>query len=385
MQNLEISEGFQLKGLHYLLKTRIDKARCEITFTYFREGEVIFTASRNYDDNASSTQIEEIAAAFHESYQNQIQQLFRMARRVEAMDAGDAALDLMARALMRFGMFHEASALILPHLSNNGKLVHSRFTLAKAMLACGHYKRAREQFETFLASHPDYADAHFGLGICEFYLESCLQAFKAFAKAIQLNPHYSAGYFYIGLTLLLNVQLGQEYKLATELPQRAIKVFRKAAGLNPELFSSKFTEALEAIEQENYPYAFDILFPLSLDLHTATQTDFRNYIFLLRTLLEPETIDPQEAWEEIQRLQKLIPHYSKFPDLHYDLGLSCKIFAARLEAEALRYFQKAATLNPKFQLAQQGVRLSKTGQSDLQGKLKALLTSPSSQKPHGSP
>ncbi|MFQ5630295.1 MAG: hypothetical protein ACE5I1_16110, partial [bacterium] len=174
-------------------------------------------------------------------------------------------------------------------------------------------------------------------------------------------------------TLLMNAILGQEYDLAINLETRLQKIFQKALAFLPQLGGNIYQQGLLHIEKKAYQDAFDILVSLAEKISTRKKADFINFEFHLKAILEPQNIKPDEAWLEIQRLQKIARQYPDFPDLQFELGFAYTVLGASITTTSLSYFQQAIHLNPDYQHALKSVEFLQNDQRGYKTLLRSLM------------
>ena len=373
MAFFELKDSFSLKSQQYGLTTTVEIEKKAIKFVYYRQGNAIFSTARSYRPSLRDEQIKKLASKVHEFYKREIAKLFQLASKLRQNSIHDTSMDLLARGFLKYGMDLEAITLLEPLVYRSSDFPRSQFTLGKALIAVKKFKAARRQYLNLLAGQRKYADSHFYLGLCEYNLRDCAAAFHAFAKAVEINPHYGEAFFYLGLTLLLNAILNQQQDLTRNLTERAKKVFLNALKNLPELKVRQAQQGLILIEKEDYHKAYDFLAPLSKIVEKRIKPDILNYEFHLHVLFEPHEVRPEKVWQEIQRLQRLIPQYPQYPDLQYELGFTFAVLGASVSATSLNHFEKAVGLNPDYKNALKGLKLIQNDQRGYATMLRALM------------
>jgi len=82
------------------------------------------------------------------------------------------------------------------------------------------YQEALACFEEVIEKKPDYAEAHFFLGLCRAGLGDYGGAITAYKQALQINPDYGWAHYGLGLTYLLmgdRTSAMEEYRILSNL------------------------------------------------------------------------------------------------------------------------------------------------------------------------
>ena len=373
MAFFEINDSFALQAKHYNLRTTVALEKNAILFLYMRDSKIIFSATRFYSPDVDNEQKKQLALKIHDYYKREIAKLFYYIKKMRQNAIQDARVDILARGFLKYGMAHEAIALLAPLVKRFEQFSNARFTLGKAYLELQDYQNARAHFVQLLNGQRINADTCFYIGLCDFQLRHCAGAFKAFAKAIEFNRNFGEAYFYLGLTLLLNYILDQQSDLTENLAERVNRIFLNAVSALPTLKVSEMQQGMKLIDDELFQDAYDCLAPLVKIVENRLQADVMNYEFHLTVLWEPTKVKPAKAWKEIQRLQRLVPRYPDEPSLHYELGFAYTVLGLGVSTSSLEHLQKAVSLNPDYRAALQGVRLIQNDQKNYQAMLRALV------------
>lgn len=372
MENSSLTDRFTLQSRDYLLKTIDDDKVKRIVVKFFREGKASYTSEVSYDDNLSESERQELTIAHHEKHKEEINRLFQLHLDEGIPPAENQLRYLRAHGLIKFGLFQEAAADLQSLLANQGDTPQVRIALGKVYLKMHKYRPAAEQFLQALSENSQYADLHFYSGVCLYYSENCVEAIQSFSRTLRLNPHYGEAHFYAALTLLLNVRLAQEYRLAKGLPERVLQLLSNSREMLPLLSAEAIEQGIGLVTDQKYEEAFEVLAPLAAGLESGTTSLF-NYAFYLDVLLEPEQIASEQVWQEITRLEELVVRHPHYADLYYDLGFAYVILGANIAARSLSYMNKALTVNPAYQDAQRAITLLENNVGGLRETVHTLL------------
>lgn len=205
--------------------------------------------------------------------------------------------------------------------------VRALSNLSAAYYDSGLYEKAEKKARQALAAEPSGIFAinnYINLGLSLYKEGRKEEALEAYTKAIEINPDYSLGYWYMG-----------DIFYSGEETDRAIGFYKKAALLTPSnasywytlgnayMKNKRFKEASDAYEKalEAYPYFFEVRINLAASYSS---------VGLLK-----------KAFAEYQEALKINPGS---PEAYYGIGNIC---AAIGETEKAREFwQEALKKNP---------------------------------------
>jgi tetratricopeptide (TPR) repeat protein len=97
----------------------------------------------------------------------------------------------------------------------------------------GRWQEAIVAFSDAIEIDPNFAVAHFGLGVTYSRLENWEEALAYFKKTIEMNPTFAPGYLGLGITYNI---LG--------FNDKAMKALKKAVSINPEFAQARHALAL---------------------------------------------------------------------------------------------------------------------------------------------
>jgi tetratricopeptide (TPR) repeat protein len=371
MDHLSLTDRFSFNAQDYLLKTTDDAETRQIVLRLFRQGDILHSARVYYNGVLSEDERQELALHYHQRSKDDLFKLFQLHSQCKNSASDASTKYLLAGGFLKYEMAQEAIATLQQVLQSqpDTPLVHAM--LGQAHLRMKEYEQAREQFQQAIAVNENYADLHFNLGLCEYYLLHCDPAVRAFSRAIKINPHYGEAYLYLGITLLLNVKLGEEYELTLRLAEQAQKLFQRALAILPSLGGATFDQGLRLVQQEKFEEAFDVLAPVVAGI-SGNKPEVVNYLFHLLVLHELEKVRPEQAWQEIKRLEKLRQSFPNYPDIEHELGFAYAVLGLTNTTQSLWHFEKALAMNPAYKKAQKGLKLLKNDQRGFRRLLHAM-------------
>jgi len=358
-----------------LLKTAAEQQNQYFQCVLFRQGKVIFKRQNAFEANLPIEKKKMMGKQFHNYFFLEIEKLLKLRQELDETTAHESTLCLLADGYMKYGMNDEAIAFLQPFLKNDSVSTQVLTKLSQTFIKIGKFEQAKKYLKHVLRVHSGFADLHFYFGVCEYYLQNCVVAYNAFTRAVEINPHYGEAYFYLGLTLILNFELHQEYELTMDLQKTSTSAFSKAADYLDGVNTVTYSKGLECLENEQFGEAFNAFTEIENNL-ADEKPEISNYDFHLMVLHEPDKISPDHVWKEVQRLNKLKPKYPNYPDIFYELGFAYAVLSASVKSEALYNFGKALELNPGYKNAKKGMKLIENDQRSIRVVLKTLLEKP---------
>lgn len=371
MDHLSLTDRFSFNAQDYLLKTTDDAEARQIVLRLFRQGDILYCSRIYYNGVLSENERKELALQHHQRSKEDLSKLFQLYSQSKPSNLDASTRYLLAGGFLRYEMAQEAIAILHELLQSHPDHAQVLTMLGQAHLRINEYEQAREQFQQAVAVNENYADLHFHLGLCEYYLLHCEPAVRAFSRAFEINPHYGEAYLYLGITLLLNVKLGEEYELTLSLAEQTQKLFQRALAILPTLVGATFDQGLRLIQQEKFEEAFDVLAPVAAGL-SDNKPEVVNYLFHLLVLHELEKVRPEQVWQEIKRLEKLRQSFPNYPDIEHELGFAYAVLGLTNTTKSLWHFGKALAMNPAYKKAQKGLKLLRNDQRGFRRLLQAM-------------
>lgn len=197
---------------------------------------------------------------------------------------------------------------------------------AKAAQARGDSKTAISDYQSILASSPGLAAAYNNLGLIYYQLQDYPHAIQILQRGLRINPDMSASWALLGSS-----------QLATQRYQDAVKSLTMAIRHNPRDEQARLLLAQTFIHLGNRTEAIATLNQL-----TKIAPDNQQVWYLLgKTYLQLS----QEAFTQVQKIN---------PNSAISLVMSGEIMESMHNyKEALNAYQKAASLDPSSQMAEE--------------------------------
>jgi tetratricopeptide (TPR) repeat protein len=161
----------------------------------------------------------------------------------------------------------------------NESALNGLLAAAQAAIERKDYQAAAQNYQDFLAKHPDEASVHFQLGYTYTAMQRPAEATAEYEKAISLDPNMTPAYLNLGLTLLENDA------------NAAVAPLKRAAELSPDQARPRFLLGL-ALERSGG-------LPAAIEQYEAAEKlddqDFNTRFALGRALLSADRPSDAEA------------------------------------------------------------------------------------------
>ena len=219
----------------------------------------------------------------------------------------------------------------------------------------GHQQlsEAVECYEKSITIKPDFALAHFNLGLIFYDLKDLNQAIKSYETAIEINPNYFEAHNNLGSAL----QFFGKMNLAVESYKRAIQI-------KPDFLDAQINLGVALTELGKLSEAKSCLRKaISLDSESAMAHNT-----LGNVLKDQGSFDEAELC--YQRAIKLKPN---FASAHNNLGII--LYKKNKLDDSLKSLEKAYSINPNSELLLSVIRAKKSLNESSQSAAKNLLAS----------
>ena len=148
-------------------------------------------------------------------------------------------------------------------VATNPDSAEAHFNLAETLLKGPiNFDEIMDEYLKAIELKPDYADAHYRLGLVYANKDKYQKGYDALNKAIQLKPDYAEAYCALGFAYIQK-KFGEGHRLprTEEESIMAVKAFKKAIQIKPDLllaynglgeanvYLNQYNEALEAFKQ----------------------------------------------------------------------------------------------------------------------------------------
>ncbi len=143
-----------------------------------------------------------------------------------------------------------AKQRINPASSNNAGGVDRLFQAALDHQQHGRLVNAARDYQAVIHSRPDFADAHYNLGIVQMELEQLDDAIASFQRTIKVNPEFAGAYFNLGFVLSETGALEQAktaFRAVIKLIPDAADAHRQLASITKHVSGNTDISAMESL------------------------------------------------------------------------------------------------------------------------------------------
>ncbi len=201
-----------------------------------------------------------------------------------------------------------------------------RINLASAFFQKGELEDALFQYSEALRIKPEYADAHYGMGLVLFAQEKIDEAIRQYLKALKIRPRYSLAHYNIGNALAKKGDLDEARIHYLEALRTKPNHAESHYGLGIVLFDmGRINEAIGHFYE-------------ALRLNPDYAEPHNNIGIILKA---QGRLD--EAIDHFFEAIRINPDYAK---AHHNLGIAF-VYKGRFD-EAIKHFSEAVRINPDY-------------------------------------
>lgn len=369
MKQLTLSNKLKGMGKEFFLQTSANPDAGKGTCILFEGGNPVDIIEFRLSGN--NNQAAAIVEDYHKVRCQKLQRLSQMYDRLT--DETDASvLEMLAVSLLDQKLFKEAEAILEKAVNlaaRNSRLLNY---LGFTCMMLEDYQKAYEYLIKAVELDSAFPDYHNNLGMVLLKQGRCYQASKYFEKAIDLNIYYAEAYYNLALAIILNGIKKDDYNLAKNLVENAIKLLGKSVGFNPAFNNDYLQKGLNALKNKDLETAFEVL---SKGYNKAVRGKFpkSNYYFRLEYIFNDDLLSKDVVVNHIKKLHKLLETSPSYPDLYNDLGMAYTVLAQSYCQRAVEAYQKALKINPEYKTAMKNLKLTQNELKGLKTLLKAIL------------
>lgn len=339
----------------FLIQTSNDTRQSVVNSSVFVNGELLDSVILPYAEHITEDQMLSLVKTTHGEKKAELEYLLKNFQ--EILQQGQPKMMyLFGSALFFRRMFSEARTLFKTAVKLNEKLHEAWFFLSQTELAMKDIEQAKIAGNKAVELKPEFADYRNNLGEAYLAAESCKRAAMEFKIAVDKNVYYADAYFNLAMAYLKNGIQKEDFEMASELPDKCLDLFGKAALIYPEYESSEYTEALMAVRSGEYKKAFTLF----LIVRTAKKEKLRhkNAAHFNRFLIYTDWLSEQHISDRVKYLEAEISRNPDYVDLYHELGV-CLLHQARFSwRKGTEYFNKALSINQGLRKAQRAKELS---------------------------
>jgi len=355
----------------FFLKTNTNANDRLIVSTFFRNGTLLETRTREFNPEWPAEKLRVRTRQFHEEKRSEIQMLLQLSERLRDSDQAEIK-NLLGQAFMRRGMFEEAVIEFEEAIVLNPKVSVVYNNLGRAYTALHRYDDAIAVLEQALAMSSGFADFHNNLGLAYLRKEYCRKAVDQFLRAADSNPYYAEAYYNLALAYLMNTVTKEDFALSVNSQQKIFESLEKAAKINPAYRNDHTAQGEELLRRKKYEEAYKVLEQSAGKMTRPADVSFI-MDFYLRAIYNIKKLTSRQIWRHIRQLQEYIEKYPNYADLYNHLGVAYVILSKYVNHKAIQQFDKALQFNPAFERAKRNKRLAEYDNKGMQLLFDAIL------------
>lgn len=173
----------------FLLKTTTSDYQKLIISSFFRNGALLETRTRDINPEWTGELLRMRTRRFHDEKKREIEMLLRLSERLRDSDQAELK-NLLGQAFARRGMYEEAVVEFEEAVVLNPKISVIYNNLGRAYTAVHRFDEAISTLEQAIAMSPGFADFHNNLGVAYLKKEYCKKAVEQFLRAADSNQYY---------------------------------------------------------------------------------------------------------------------------------------------------------------------------------------------------
>lgn len=371
MAEFVFNDVIRSKNGEYFLRTANSIYQHRVISSFFRNGTLLESQDRGYDNNISEEALLDITRNFHEEKRAEVRSLLELAEKLKDSKQPETK-NLLGLAFMKKGMFDEAIAEFEGAISLNPEQSIIYNNLGKAYIEVGRIDDAVRVLEKAIMLTPEFADLHNNLGRAYLKRFQCKKAVSQFKKAIAINTYYPDAFYNLGLAYILNAHTREDFQLAVDCYQKVMECMDKAARINPNYKNEHYDKGEEFLRKNDYEKAYDEYdrgyLKISYNRDLAFIIDF-----YLRVIHSGKKLKSGMIWRHIRKLEEMLKKYPNYADLYNHLGVAYVIMSKFLNNKAITLFDKAMEINPNFEKAKKNKRLAEYDHKGIQLLFDAIL------------
>ena len=362
------------KNGEYLLQTANSIYQHRIISSFFKNGSLIDSKHKEYDENISDDALLNITRLFHEEAKEEIKSLLQMVQKLADSEHAETK-NLLGLAFVRKGMYDEAisqfedSIVINP----NNSVIYDN--LGRAYLSVGKVDEAIAVLEKAIELSPNFADFHNDLGLAYLEKKQCKRAVDQFERAIDINAYYAEAYYNLAIAYILNAHSREDFSLSVNIYSKVMENIEKAARINPNLNNEYSKKGQEFLRNQNYENAIEAFEKAKSVQASSPETSFI-LDFYLQVISDGSAMKSATIWRHIRQLEELVKKYPNYADLYNDLGVAYVVMSKHVNNKATEYFKRSMQLNPNFERAKKNKRLAEYDSKGMQLLFDAILKKP---------
>lgn len=374
MAPIHFSDNIHSRGRDLHLQTNILSDEIKIVSRLFDGGRVLTKEEQGYDSTWPAEKLRKYTELIHSEKLVSIEILFAVSSRVRTV-RHPRNLNKLGLQFLKWNLLEEAInefKLAIQYDSYFGELY---LNLGEAYLREGSYKKAMEVLGKGVQISPGFADMWLKLGIAHLKSGYHKRAIEAFLKSLNINNAYDEAHFHMALCLIEILSNGHQdggLPNKSECLKLSTEHLKKAVSISKRFQNALVEEGINRFRKREIGRALTIFWKVSDELPKVVDLDIID-AFYLGLLYGERSKDSDIIQRYVDRLETLTREHPSYPDLHNDLGVAYVVQCHDLFNRAVYQFRRALKINPKYERAEDNLKIAEKEGKGLLILLRALL------------
>ncbi len=380
MHGFGYQDAVVVNGREFRIHTGCDTERHNAICEVFEDGRFVLSHNRSYSlryegsDSINEDYIKSVALDLHQQMIDEVEVLFLVKEKLTKISDPQPHYRLGKLFLSR-NFYKEAILSFERALELDPALVRAQKRLAVAHLQLKEYEKAQNVCNNALELHPDFPDLYDLQGILYSHSNAYEQAKDAFQTAIKIKKDYLESQFNLGVVLFLSTLGDDDDNIVIPVRiMRTLNQIKEQKFYREEIWQMRFKELEEVLARGVKNEVLDIL--LQFQIYFATKEDSIGAtmdFFLLKFMYGGRELKQDEMEYYEQRISEEAVKHQGYADYWNELGMVHLIQCRDYFLKALKEFDRAVDINPKYKDAAQNQELLKNNKTGFLILLRAIL------------
>ena len=347
----------------------------------FDEGKFIYASHHQCNIRKSSSggidekYIKKVARELHNQVIDDIRIFFYIHEKIKVLRRANPHYRL-GKIFFVYKFDQEAIDNFERAIQLNPKILKAYKLLALIYLKQKNYDRARELLEQAHTIEPDFPDIMNCLGVIYTHAGQYEKARNILQTALKIKEDFPEANFNLGILLFLSTLKDNKDEQNVVLPARILRTFkqiREHESYDDRNWQDLFAYTSQILSSGERSKVIDALKALQLKLVSSEQMNITMDSFFLKFMYGGKELRQEELEKFEEIFQKEKDQFSKRADYWNELGIIHLIQCRDYFLKALKEFERATTINPKYKAALNSLELMKHGKKGFLILLRAIL------------
>jgi len=356
-KGIGLKDQIKIVGREIQIATGNDPNKDHVTSEVFEKGQFLFSNQNPYKYREerktapSDEYIRKLIRRLHDETIDEIQVLFYVHDKLKLLKQYIPHFRL-ARVFYAKGFFPEAVENLETAVNLKKDYIPSYKLLGISYLMLNNYEKAAE---VFLAAHklkPKYPDLLNCLGVTYAQLKDTEKAAQYVQQAIDLSPDYLEANLNLGIILFISTLKDDSEEENVIVPARLMKSFKKIKShtrYQSDYWQKEFNSLISAIESGKRNKILIELKRMQVLIVTTKDDNTIMDYFFLKFMYGSSELSKQELEFYESMIKKEVQNRDVYADFWNELGVIHLIQCRDFLLQAISDFEKAISVNPKFE------------------------------------